>query len=126
MKKAGGLLGIVIVLAIGLYIYKTQVEHIAGGAPPQEIIDVTGVKGDLLSIGQAERTYLASHGSYGSLDQLQQEGSLTFPGSSHRGYTYSADVDGGQHFKITATPSDSAKAGWPTLTIDETMQVTQQ
>lgn len=126
MKKAGGLLGVIIVLAIGYYIFKTQVQHLAGGAPPQEIIDVTGIKGDLLSIGQAERMYLASHGSYASLEQLQQEGSLTFSGSSHRGYNYAAEVDDGQRFKITATPADKAKAGWPALAIDETMQVTQQ
>jgi hypothetical protein len=126
VKKAGGLLGLVIVLAVGYYMVKTQLQHLSGGGPPQQIIDVAGIKNDLLAIGQAERMYLASHGSYAGLDQLQQEGSLTFSGASHRGYNYGADVDDGQHFKITATPSDPAKAGWPTLVIDETMQVTQQ
>ena len=126
MKKAGGLVGLVIVLAVGYYLVKTQLQHLSGGAPPQQIIDAAGVKSDLVTIGQAERMYLASHGSYATLEQLQQEGSLTFSGSSHRGYTYGAEVDDGQHFKITATPSDPAKAGWPTLAIDETMQVTQQ
>ena len=31
---------------------------------------------------------------------------------------------GAQGFKATATPSDSSKPGWPTLTVDETGQVT--
>jgi hypothetical protein len=36
-----------------------------------------------------------------------------------------ADVDDGQHFKITAAPSGPAKESWPTLSIDENMEVTQ-
>ena len=59
-------------------------------------------------------------------DDLQQDGSLTFSGANRRGYNYTAEVDDGQHFKITAKPSDPAKTSWPTLSIDETMQVTQQ
>ena len=69
---------------------------------------------------------MASHGSYASIDDLQQDGSLAFQGSGRRGYTYTSEVDDGQHFKITGTPSDPAKKGWPTLSIDETMQITQQ
>jgi len=127
MKAAGGVLGLVIVLAIGWFLVKSQfTSGPTGGAPPKEVIDVVGVKNDLLAIGQAERMYLASHGSYASVDQLQQDGALSFSGTNRRGYNYTADVDDGQHFKITATPSDPAKAGWPTLSVDENMQVTQQ
>jgi hypothetical protein len=116
----------VIALAIGYYIVKSEyVQGPTGGAPPKEIIDVVGVKNDLLAIGQAERVYLASHGSYASLDQLQQDGAITFSGTNRRGYNYVADVDDGQHFRITATPSDPAKQGWPTLTVDDTMQISQ-
>ena len=127
MKAAGSILGLVIVVAIIWFVVKSQfTQGPTGGQPPKETIDVVGVKTDLLAIAQAERMYLASHGSYASMDQLQQEGSLAFSGASRRGYNYTADVDDGQHFKITGTPSDPAKAGWPTLSIDETMQVTQQ
>jgi hypothetical protein len=126
MKKAGGLLALVIVLGFALYMFKTQSEHLPGGAPPKQTIDVAGVKNDLLAIGQAERMYLASHGSYASLEQLQQEGSLSFTGVGRRGYNYTAEVAGGEHFRIVAAPADPAKAGWPTLAIDETMQITQQ
>jgi hypothetical protein len=89
------------------------------------VIDVVGVKTDLLAIAQAERLYLASHGSYASIDQLQQDGAISFSGTNRRGYNYAADLDDGQHFSITAAPSDPAKEGWPTLSIDENMQVTQ-
>lgn len=127
MKKAAGLLGLVIALGIGWYIFKVQyMQGPLGGAPPKEVIDVAGVRMDLLAVGQAERAYLASHGTYASLDQLQQEGAITFSGTNRRGYNYSASTDGGQHFKVTATPSDPAKQAWPTLAIDELMQVTQQ
>lgn len=127
MKAAGMILGLVIAMAIVWFVVKTQFSQgPAGAQPPKETIDVVGVKSDLLSIAQAERIYMASHGAYGSVDELQQEGSLSFSGTNRRGYSYSADVDDGQHFKITASPVDPAKAGWPTLSIDETMQVTQQ
>jgi len=127
MKAAGSILGLVIVVAIIWFVVKSQYSQgPTGGQPPKEVIDVVGVKSDLLAIAQAERMYLASHGSYASVDQLQQDGSLTFSGANRRGYNYTAEVDDGQHFKVTAAPSDPAKAGWPTLSIDDTMQVTQQ
>ena len=127
MKAAGLLVGLVIVAAIVWFVVKTQFSQgPAGTQPPAETIDVVGVKSDLLAIGQAERMYLASHGSYASVDELQQEGSLTFSGTNRRGYSYTAEVDDGQHFKVTAKAADPAKASWPTLSIDENMQVTQQ
>lgn len=131
MKQVGGLIGLIVALAIGYMIFKAQYGGPGGiggtgVAPPKQTIDVVGVKNDLLAIAQAERIYLANHGSYATLDELQQEGSITFSGTNRRGYNYVAEIDDGQHFKITATPSDPAKAGWPTLAIDEMMQVVQQ
>ncbi len=126
MKKVGGLLGIVIALGVGYFIFKTQMTMgPAGGAPPQQTIDVAGVKNDLLAIAQAERMYLASHGSYATVDQLQQDGAIQFSGTNRRGYNYVAEIMG-DRFRIVATPSDPEKAGWPTLSIDDSMQVTQQ
>lgn len=127
MKAAGAILGVVMALAIGYFVIKTQyTQGPTGGAPPKEVIDVVGVKSDLLAIAQAERMYLANHGSYASVDQLQQDGSIAFSGNNRRGYNYVAEVDEGQHFRITASPSDPAKSAWPTLDIDETMQISQR
>jgi hypothetical protein len=127
MKAAGTVLGLLIAVAIVWFVVKAEFSQgPAGSAPPAETIDVVGVKSDLLAIAQAEKIYMASHGSYVSVDDLQQDGSITFSGANRRGYNYTAEVDDGQHFKITASPTDPAKAGWPTLSIDETMQVTQQ
>jgi len=127
MKAAASILGLVIVLAIIWMMIRTQFTRgPTGGAPPKQVIDVVGVKTDLIAIAQAERLYLASNGSYASIDQLQQDGALSFSGANRRGYNYTADVNDGQHFKITAAPSDPAKIGWPTLSIDENMEVTEQ
>jgi hypothetical protein len=80
-------LGLVIVLAIVWMVIKTQfTQGPTGGAPPKQVIDVVGVKTDLLAIGRAERLHLASHGSYTSIDQLQQEGAISFSVANRRGY----------------------------------------
>lgn len=127
MKKAGGLLGLVIALGIGYFIFKTQMtQGPTGGAPPQQVVDTTGVENDLIAIGHAEKMYLASHGTYASLGQLKQEAMMTFSDGSQRGYTYMVDFQDGQSFRITATPADPAKKGWPTLTMDDEMQIQRQ
>jgi hypothetical protein len=126
MRAAASVVGLLIVVAITWFVIKSQFSQGTGTVkPPAETIDVVGVKSDLLSIAQAERVYLASHGSYASIDELQQDGSITFNGTNRRGYNYTADIDGGLHFKITAAPVDPAKSDWPTLSIDESMQETQ-
>lgn len=126
MSKMFGLLGLVVVLGIGLYIFKTQMTAGPHGAPPTQIANVVGVKTDLVAIGDAERMYLVSHGSYATLQQLQQGNYISFSGGNRRGYHYAAEVNDGQSFKITATPANPSQAGWPTLSIDDRMQVTQQ
>jgi hypothetical protein len=127
MKKVGGLLGLVLALAIGYFIFRAQMTtEPTGGAPPQQVIDTAGVENDLIAIGHAEQMYLASRGSYGSLDQLKQDAMTTFSDGTRRGYRYTVDFDDGQHFRVTATPADPAKKNWPTVSIDETMQISKQ
>jgi len=127
MKALLGLLGLVLALAVGFLVYKFQFTHSpAGEYSPKAVADVVGVKTDLAALGQAERLYLSLHGSYASLEQLQQDGAISDSGTTHRGYNYSAEIDDGMHFKITASPASPANQGWPTLAIDETMEVTEQ
>src|SRR4051812_43211810 len=115
--------GLVVALGGGYFVYSKSLTS-AGGmqAPPQQTIDTIDIKTNLMNIGQAERTYLAAHGAYGTLEQLQQDGPA-LP-SENRGYVFSAAPNGAQSFTATATPTDPSKAGWPTLAIDETMIVT--
>ena len=127
MRSGAALLGLVIVLGIGYYMYRPSLEPSPGEkVSPVQQVDVTGVKADLLSMAQAERLYLTSHSTYGTLEELQQDGSLNFNGRERRGYKYSIEVDGASHFRIIASPADPAKAEWPTLSIDDTMTITQR
>ncbi len=93
--------------------------------PPQQQIDVVGIRAELTTIGQAERQYLVAHSAYGTLDELQQDHLLT-GGANRRGYTFDVRLDAGSGFLVTARPADPDKQHWPTLSIDQTMQITEQ
>ncbi|HEY2934052.1 MAG TPA: type IV pilin protein [Acidobacteriota bacterium] len=121
MRGIGGIVGLLIVLGIGYFVYRTQLTQGTGTqATPKTQIDLIRVRSELLSLAQSERLYLARNGNYATLDQLQQASSAI---SGSRGYTYNIEVDDGQHFKITATPSDPMNRNLPTFSIDETMQI---
>jgi hypothetical protein len=124
MRSAMTIGGLLIALGVGYFLYTKSLTN-AGvtQAPPQQTIDVTDIRANLLTIGQAERIYLAAHGTYGTIEQLNQDGPPMMV-TENRGYVFSATPNGAQSFKVTATPTDPSKAGWPTLTIDETMRVT--
>jgi hypothetical protein len=118
------MIGVLAVLVTGYYFYTTQIRQAGDSRPPLQQIDLVRVRSDLLSFAQSERLYLAANGNYGTLEQLRQSGNLsTFRGDGNREYSYEAEIDGASHFRITARPS-SGVAGLPTLSIDETMQIT--
>jgi hypothetical protein len=68
---------------------------------------------------------MATRGAYATLEQLESEG-LLVGGTERRGYRFTAQIDGTIGFTITAEPIDPYKADWPTLTIDETMEIVGQ
>ena len=127
MKAAAGFLGIVLALGAALYIYNAQLTRgvSTSTGSPQEQIDVTGIRMALLEIAQAQRTYVAARGTYGTLEQLRAEGAPAL-GTDRRGYTFQLELNGSQAFKATATPTDPNKRGWPTLSIDPSMQITER
>jgi hypothetical protein len=117
------LVGLVVALGIGYFVYtKSLTSAGVADAPPQQTIDTIDIKTNLMNIGQAERTYLVSHGTYGTLEQLQQDGPA-LP-AENRGYVFSVTPNGAQSFTAVATPTDPNRPGWPTLAIDERMVVT--
>jgi hypothetical protein len=118
--------GLVIALGVGYFVYARSLTS-AGGTqvPPLQQIDVVDIRANLLTIGQAERMYLSAHGTYGTLEELNQDGPPAIL-TENRGYIFNAVVDGARSFKVIATPADPNKADWPTLGIDETMTVTQR
>ncbi len=124
--KAFGFLGILLAAGTAFYLYNAQLTRGgAGTASPQEQIDVTGIRMALLEIATAERTYVAAHGTYGTLEQLRAEGAPAL-GTDRRGYVFQLELNGSQNFTATARPTDSNKQGWPTLSVDASMQVSER
>lgn len=118
-----GFVVLLVVLGAGLFMYQRSLESIPSGSP-QEQIDTVAIRQRLLTIAQTERQYQASNGKYATLEQLASA-SLLPGGTEQRGYTYSAEI-GATGFTITATPTAADKASWPTLSVNESMQVTEQ
>jgi hypothetical protein len=84
------------------------------------------VRNDLLAIAQAERSHAALQSGYVSIDALRSGGDLTMPRNNRGPYNYSAEVsDSG--FRIVATYAGPENSGMPSsLSIDQTMQISQQ
>jgi hypothetical protein len=128
MGRAFGFLTLIVVVAVGAYIYmrQTQGAMTAGTNNPTATVDLVGVRNDLLAMAQAERAHGATHGAYVSLDELRNQGELTMRRNNRGPYTYSAEVsDSG--FRIVATYGGPENSGMPkTLSIDQTMEISQQ
>jgi len=127
MGRVLGFVGLIIVVGVGAYIYMRQTQNVtqAGTSNPRATVDLIGVKNDLLAIAQAERSHGALQGSFVSIDELRSQGDLTMSRNSRGPYTYSADVSAGS-FRILATYT-GADPGMPkTISIDQSMQISQE
>jgi len=128
MGRLFSFVSLIIVVAIGAYIYMRQTQSVmtAGTSNPTATVDLMGVRNDLLAMAQAERSHNALHGGYASLDELRQQGELVMT-RDHRGpYNYSAEVSDSA-FRIVATYTGPESSGMPkTLSIDQSMQISQE
>ena len=129
-----GLIGVLVIAAIGLGIYMYSLKQMAPG-PGMVVtqnISIVGVKNDLVAIAQAERMYYTQNGSYADLPTLASTGTMNITRTSRDGYTYSA-TPSGNTFTVTATytpppvenPAGVTPPHFPTFTIDQTMEVHQ-
>jgi len=122
MGRAFGFVSVIIVAAVGGYLYMNQMHAVTpGGATPKTTIDVTAVRNDLMAIANAERRYWATNAKYASLDELRNNGDIPIPIRAN--YMYSVDVSDNA-FKIIATYSGSDPAAPKSITVDETMAMT--
>jgi hypothetical protein len=121
--RAFGLIAVIVVLGVGLFMYQRSIEQLPAGSP-QEQIDTVAIRQRLLTIAETERHYQASNGKYATLEQLTADNLLP-GGTEQRGYLYMADITA-TGFTITATPTAAGKTEWPTLSVTEAMQVTEQ
>jgi uncharacterized protein (UPF0333 family) len=124
MGRLFGFLVVVIVLAIGMYVYSKQVQSSstpAGANTPKAAINITGVRSDLISIATAERRYFASEGKYVSLDELISSNYITVA-RQRPPYTYEVQTSS-SGFRVVAIRSGDNTSGTPAqLSVDENME----
>lgn len=127
MNRAFGFLTLIIVVAVGAYIYMRQTQNVmtAGTSTPTSTVDLIGVKNDLLAIAQAERAHAAAHGDFVSIDELRSQGDLSMSRNNRGPYTYSAEISASD-FRILATYSGPDPAMPKTISIDQSMQISQE
>jgi hypothetical protein len=122
MGRAFGFISIVIVMAVGMYIYSIQLKDVTAtgnATTPTGSANIVGVKNDLISIANAERGYFATEQKYASLDELVSGHYITIE-RQRPPYTYDV-VTTSSGFHVTATRDT---AGSPAqVWIDENMQV---
>jgi len=130
MSRALGFVGVLIVAAVGFYIYTKQAQSVTPAgegvtASPRMTVDLAGVKNDLLAFANAEKQEYALEGKYLPLDDLRAKGT-TLPRSQRDQFSYSAEVSE-TSFRVVATYSGPEVAGVPkTMSIGENMQIESQ
>jgi hypothetical protein len=119
-----GFISLLIVLCVGAWIYTRQAASVmpAGAGNVRAVVDITGVKNDLLAIANAERSEFALEGKYLPLDELRSRGVINLPASGRGGYTYSIDV-GDTAFRVVASYSGPPGTAPQTISIDQTMEI---
>ena len=124
MGRLFGFLSVIIVMAIGMYIYAKQMQSssaAAGASNPQAAINITGVRTDLIGIAQAERRYFATEGKYASLDELISSNTIVVA-RQRPPYTYEVQTSS-NGFRVIATRSGDNSSGTPAqLSVDENME----
>jgi hypothetical protein len=125
MRGFVGLLFVVLIIFGVYHVYLKQMPTTDKGTAPTQAISLTGVRMDMLQIGQAERGYITQNSRCGSLDELIDSQSLTMSRSGRDGYSYSVDCSG-TSFSVTASHAPAPEGSpirYPTLAMDQTMQV---
>jgi len=122
MGRLFGFVGLMMAMAIGLYVYSEQVKAVAvpgGSANPADTANIASVKNDLISIANAERGYYASEGRYASLDELIAAKYITIT-AERPPYVYDVSTTSSS-FQATATRT--SPGGPAQLSIDESMEI---
>jgi len=127
--RALALLLVFVGIAFGIYQYSLKkMPATDAGTAPTQAISLTGVRGDLLQIAQAERSFLALNDHCATVDELISSNSLTMRQPERDGYTYTVQCGSAGNFIATAhhpgAPTNS-EIRYPTLSIDQSMQVTE-
>jgi hypothetical protein len=124
MSRVFGMVGLLVVLAVGMYIYKQQILATSptGSVNPRATVDTIGVRNDLLAIANAERRHYASDGKYVSIEDLISSGDLSMQKPTRGQFSYTADVDD-SGFRITADYNGDVLGVPKSMSIDQNMQI---
>ena len=117
---------VVAALLFGVYeFYLKKMPTSDPGTAPTQAISLTGVRGDLLQIAQAERAYVATNSKCASLEELNSSGAMSMAKRERDGYTYEVNCSGADFQVVAQHPGAADVAGvrYPTLAIDSTMEV---
>ena len=112
-------------LVFGLYYAYLQRSSMGGSvARPRQAITLSGVRSDLMQIGQSERSYVALNGRCGSLDELVSSNSLTMTRFERDGYSYSVECSG-TDFTVIGRHPEPPNGGprYLTLAVDSTLEM---
>jgi hypothetical protein len=124
MGRIFGFLSVVIVLAVGMYVYSKQLQSSsapAGANSPKAAVNITGVRSDLISIATSERRYFASEAKYASVDELISAHYITVA-RQRPPYSYEVQISS-SGFRVVAIRSGDDASGTPAqLSVDENME----
>jgi hypothetical protein len=113
-------------LLFGVYeFYLKRMPTTDKGTAPTQAISLTGVRGDLIQIAEAERAHVAASGRCSSLDELISSGVLSMIRTDRDGYTYQVSCSGDDFRVIAEHPPapEGSSIRYPTLTIDSNMAI---
>jgi len=122
------LAALLVAVAVGFGIYQFYLKRMPStdqGTAPTQAISLTGVRGDLLQISQAERANVALNSKCAPLEELISSGALTMNRKERDGYTYEVSCSGSDFQVIAEHPAaaEGSAIRYPKLAIDGTMQV---
>jgi hypothetical protein len=122
MGRVLGFAGLLMTAGIIFYLTTKQAEtvsQVGGGGTVQSAAVLTGVRGDLLSIANAERQFNTQEGRYGSFDEMVSSHYIAIK-NERPPYSYDVQTTA-SGFRVTATRS--GPGGPAQLWIDETMEI---
>ena len=122
MGRVFGFASLLLVAGMIFYLSTRQAEtvsQVSGGGTVQSAEVLTGVRGDLIGIANAERGFNAAQGKYGSFDELVSGRYITIK-SERPPYRYDVETTA-SGFRVTATRSGPGSPAQ--LSIDETMEI---
>jgi len=124
MGRTLGFVSLIVVVAIGGYIYVGQIHEVSpNGTAPKTTVNVIGVHNDLMAMANAEKRYWVTHAKYAQLEELGSNGDIAVP--TRRDFSYKAEA-GDNNFIITATYLGEDPKAPRRITIDEKMSLTSE